>query len=60
MTATRLSESEALAKHAKEEINAITRQARDRAEQAIASAVENLQREREEIIAQLRQNALSD
>ena len=60
MTVTGLSEAETLAKHAKEEIDAIARQAKDRAEQAIANAVESLQKEREEIIAQLRKNTLSD
>ena len=60
MTATKLSESETLAKHAQEEIDTIARQAKDRAEQAIAAAMKNLQRQREEILAQLRQSMFDD
>ena len=56
MTKTGLQEAETLARHAKEEIDTIAREAKDRTEQAIASAIESLQREREEILTQLRQN----
>ena len=53
-----LSEAEALAEHAKKEIDTIARAAKDRAKLAIADAVESLQRERERIINQMRQETL--